>query len=549
MGDLVQTLEQIIEAWWDLEVETQNHSWKLTAVNGARSWSPNKDLLNPVYVLIRKGDPFHLQRPHGVFEVIWGIDIGSLRLLSLSGSTLITVWVSSIMRVDQCSQIVVPCGVMKAVSGKSWLSAILGLLCKCTSKLPFAIWFALTCSLQRSMDTLHLPVKRLQDNQFMMKVFVPHGVTCYSSTTFVCIPQFENWQAVPIAAGKRAYPGRNPATMIYHRLNSSLVEINSLFVSADVIQLEAHEKDPAPEQAVSEGDASDSDRSESASDSEQNDPPSSLVLMQNSMSSCKLPVLLWAKISKTSLVVMISLGQNTASSRNWRWFQRDGHWHGYPSPCKHVDHLDRVLAGCWEVQATRTTPLDSLTSLHEVVKCLTMKLAVHLAKEVAAILRAVLTHETKKLYNDSTVHLLCSNYWIQPIYQELLYCTHRPDTMLPGKEKGNDLAVAWHGLQRFLNHPNSGNRRLLALASVTGLEVLAMRIPYRSGSRPTGLQWYYNSCNRRRTTIEQKTRLGWTRKWLLWTFLSNGRRHGQTDVCSSKLAIIVMAPGRATSGC
>ena len=63
MSDPVQTLEQIIEAWWDL-VETENHSWKLTAVNGARSWSPNKDLLNPVYVLTRKGDPFHLQRPH-----------------------------------------------------------------------------------------------------------------------------------------------------------------------------------------------------------------------------------------------------------------------------------------------------------------------------------------------------------------------------------------------------------------------------------------------------------------------------------------------------
>ena len=47
-------------------------------------------------------------------------------------------------------------------------------------------------------------------------------------------------------------------------------------VSAEVIQLAAHEEDPAPEQAMS-GDASDSDGSESASDSEQNDPPSSLV--------------------------------------------------------------------------------------------------------------------------------------------------------------------------------------------------------------------------------------------------------------------------------
>ena len=87
----------------------------------------------------------------------------------------------------------------------------------------------LQAALQRSMDTLHLPVKRLQDNQVMMKVFVPHGVTCYSSTTFVCISQFENWQAVLIAAGKRAYPGRNPDTMIYHRVHSSLVEVSSLF--------------------------------------------------------------------------------------------------------------------------------------------------------------------------------------------------------------------------------------------------------------------------------------------------------------------------------
>ena len=63
MLDPNETLEQIIEAWWDLEVEEQDHSWKLTAVNRARTWSPNKDLLHPVNILTRKGDPFHLQRP------------------------------------------------------------------------------------------------------------------------------------------------------------------------------------------------------------------------------------------------------------------------------------------------------------------------------------------------------------------------------------------------------------------------------------------------------------------------------------------------------
>ena len=186
-----------------------------------------------------------------------------------------------------------------------------------------------------------------------------------------------------------------------------------------------------------------------------------------------------------------------------------------------VDHLDRVLAGCcWEVQATRTTPSESLLSLHQAAKCLTMKLAVHLAKEVAAIPRAVLTHETKKLYNDSTVHCFALIIGYSRFTRN--YC----DTMLPEKEKGNDPALAWHGLQRTLNHPNSGSHRLLALASVTGLEVLVMRIPYRSGFRPTGPQWC-NSCSRRRITIVQKTRLGWTRRRLLWHSQAMARSTGK----------------------
>ena len=62
-----------------------------------------------------------------------------------------------------------------------------------------------------------------------------------------------------------------------HRVNHVARATDRTKVSADVIQLAAHEVDPAPEHAVSEGDASDSEGSESASDSDQNDPPSSLV--------------------------------------------------------------------------------------------------------------------------------------------------------------------------------------------------------------------------------------------------------------------------------
>ena len=62
-----------------------------------------------------------------------------------------------------------------------------------------------------------------------------------------------------------------------HEVNHVARATDRTKVSAAVIQLASHEEDTAPQQDMSEGDASDSDGSESASDSEQNDPPSSLV--------------------------------------------------------------------------------------------------------------------------------------------------------------------------------------------------------------------------------------------------------------------------------
>ena len=62
-----------------------------------------------------------------------------------------------------------------------------------------------------------------------------------------------------------------------HEVNHVARATDRTKVSAAVIQLASHEEDTAPKQDMSEGDASDSDGSESASDSEQNDPPSSLV--------------------------------------------------------------------------------------------------------------------------------------------------------------------------------------------------------------------------------------------------------------------------------
>jgi len=116
---------------------------------------------------------------------------------------------------------------------------------------------------------------------------------------------------------------------------------------------------------------------------------------------------------------------------------------------KIVDHLDRVLAGCcWEAFATRAVPEESLPAIKQASKRLTMLLAGYLAKEVAAILRGVLTHPTKRLYDDNTVHLFCSNYWLQPIYQELLHSSSRYNATVTG-EKNRPCS----GLARVSAHP------------------------------------------------------------------------------------------------
>ena len=236
-----------------------------------------------------------------------------------------------------------------------------------------------------------------------------------------------------------------------HRVNHEARAADRTKVSAEVIHLAAHEVDPEPTKAESEGGTSDSDGSESASDSEQNDPPSSLAadaeqyeLMQASYGAVGKDFhdqedLIGSEYSKLQKLELVP--------ERWPLARLSF------SLQKCVDHLDRVLAGCcWEVQATRVNPPESLLSLHRVAKCLTMQLAVYLAKEVAAIFRAVLTHETKKLY--MMERCVCSALIIGYNQSTRSCSTHRPDTMRPGKEKESD-----PGLARVAAHPRPPKKR------------------------------------------------------------------------------------------
>ena len=235
-----------------------------------------------------------------------------------------------------------------------------------------------------------------------------------------------------------------------HVVNQDAQAADRKKVLAEVIQVASHEVDTDSDKDESIVATSGSEGSESESESEQDDLPSSLASDAEQYESMQAS---YAAVGRDFQDQEAFIGSEYHKLQRLelvpqRWPLARLSF----SLQKCVDHLDRVLAGCcWEVHATRADPEESLSSRRQVSKCLTMLLAIYLAKEVAVILRGILTHSTKKLYDDSTVHLLCSNYWVQPIYQELLHSSSRYNATRTGERNRPS-----NGLARISAHPRPG---------------------------------------------------------------------------------------------
>ena len=64
------------------------------------------------------------------------------------------------------------------------------------------------------------------------------------------------------------------------------------------------------------------------------------------------------------------------------------------------------------------------------------------------MLREITSHPSQKLYGDATIHLLCANYWLLPIYQELLHTATRYNVTSESERKR-----PCSGLAKILAHP------------------------------------------------------------------------------------------------
>ena len=164
-------------------------------------------------------------------------------------------------------------------------------------------------------------------------------------------------------------------------------------------------------------------------------------LMLNNMSSCNVLTRRWVK---TSLAKMILLGLSTASSWNWRWFQRDGHWQGYLSRCRHVWITSTA---CWRDAAGKYKPhvLHPLNHLPPYTRWRNVWPWSWLStwpKRLPPFSERF--WHTRPRSCTTTVRCI----YFAPItgYSRFTrnYCTHRPAARLPGNVKENDPAVAWH---------------------------------------------------------------------------------------------------------
>ena len=88
-----------------------------------------------------------------------------------------------------------------------------------------------------------------------------------------------------------------------------------------------------------------------------------------------------------------------------------------------------------EVLITRKAPNDSFDALRQAARSLTLTLASYLAEFVAETLRAFRTSQGAPLTDEENIHLLGANYWVQPIYQELLHATSEHNASVEGERK------------------------------------------------------------------------------------------------------------------
>ena len=78
-----------------------------------------------------------------------------------------------------------------------------------------------------------------------------------------------------------------------------------------------------------------------------------------------------------------------------------------------------------ELMATHSDVSQCRKRISSFAKVLTVRVAMYLAKLIASLLRPVLYHPLMELADEDTLALLSSEFWVRPVYEELLHAASR----------------------------------------------------------------------------------------------------------------------------
>ena len=125
-----------------------------------------------------------------------------------------------------------------------------------------------------------------------------------------------------------------------------------------------------------------------------------------------------------------------------------------------VNRLEGLVVGfLMELMATKSQPWRCRRQISSFAKTLTVRVATYLAKEIASLFRPVLQHPVMALTDDDTLSLLTSDFWIRPVYEELLYAASRFNRSSGAEHKrptSNLVKIASHSKDKPSDMMNAG---------------------------------------------------------------------------------------------
>ena len=110
-----------------------------------------------------------------------------------------------------------------------------------------------------------------------------------------------------------------------------------------------------------------------------------------------------------------------------------------------------------ELMATHS----NASQISSFAKTLTVRVATYLAKEIASLFRPVLYHPLMSLTDEDTLPLLTSEFWVRPVYKELLHAASRfnlsPEAELK-RPTSNLVKIASHVKAKPCDMMNQGDQ-------------------------------------------------------------------------------------------